>query len=158
MEHRLLSQLEQDPDELLDNYLHCVSELLPKMYHTSDMSSISAMGTNHYAVVYGLNCRKLKDSISGHWSVQWMTMEECFRDICNIGAGYERVKGYCRADFNTPEASTITEVKTLREPGMLYKWRGPHFQNNCMNHKSNNNNKFQNKNNNTVKLQRKQLH
>ena len=54
--------LYQGPDEILDDYLHHVSELLSKMYHTSDMSTIWEEGTNHYAVVYGLNCRKLKDS------------------------------------------------------------------------------------------------
>ena len=45
------TQLEQGPEELLDNYLHCVSELLSKIFHTYDMSSISVEGTNHYAVV-----------------------------------------------------------------------------------------------------------
>ena len=45
------THLEQGPDELLDDYLHHVSELLSKIYHTSDMSRISAEGTNHYAVV-----------------------------------------------------------------------------------------------------------
>ena len=72
------------------------------------------------------------------------TMEDCFRDICNIGVGYKRVKVYCRAAFNTQEASTITEVKTTKEPGPCYKCGGPNFQNNCTSHKSNNSNKFQN--------------
>ena len=54
-----LNHLEQGPDELLDDYIHHVSDL-SKIYHTSDMSRISVEGTNHYAVVYGLNCRKLK--------------------------------------------------------------------------------------------------
>ena len=35
-------------------------------------------------------------------------MEDCFRDIYNIGAGYESPKSYYRADLNTPEASMIT--------------------------------------------------
>ena len=60
------SYLEQGPDELLDDYLHCAGDLLSNIYHTSDMSRISAEGTNHYAVVYGLNCWKLKDSVAGH--------------------------------------------------------------------------------------------
>ena len=41
-------------------------EQCAKVYHTSDMSSILVESTNHYAAVYGLNCRKLKDSIAGH--------------------------------------------------------------------------------------------
>ena len=53
------------------------------------MSRISVEGTNHYAVGYGLNCRKLKDSMAGDRNAQWKMMEECIRDICNIGEGYE---------------------------------------------------------------------
>ena len=41
-------------------------------------------------------------------------MEECFRDIHNIGTGYERAKGYCRDEFNTPETRTV-----------LHMWRTP---------------------------------
>ena len=57
--------LEQGLDEFLDVYLHCTSKLLPKIYHTSDMSRISVEGFNHYAAVYGLKCLKLKDSVVG---------------------------------------------------------------------------------------------
>ena len=80
--------LEQGPHELLEEYLHGPSELQSKIYHTSDMSRILVVGINHYAVVYGINCMKLKYSIMGHWSTQWKTMEEWFRDIHNISAGY----------------------------------------------------------------------
>ena len=65
------TNLEQGLDELLDDYLYCASELLSKIYHNSDISKISAEGTNHYQVVYGLNCRKLKDSMAGYRSAQW---------------------------------------------------------------------------------------
>ena len=80
--------LEQGQDELLDDYLHCVSDLLLNIYHTFDMSRISAEGTNHYALVYGLNCKKLKDGMAEHRSAQWKMMEECFRDTHNIHTGY----------------------------------------------------------------------
>ena len=105
--------LEQGPDELLDEYIHCAHKLLSKIYHTLDMSSISVEGLTHYAVVYGLNCNKLKDTITGHWNVQWKMMEECFRDICNISVGYEWAKDYFRAELNTPDASCIAENFTI---------------------------------------------
>ena len=98
-------QLEQGPDELLDVYFHCATELQSKIYHTSDMSRISPKGLNHYAVVYGLNCRRLKDSVLGHKGRQWKIMEDCLRDICFTCAGYEKAKGHCTANYNTPEAS-----------------------------------------------------
>ena len=112
------AQLEQDPDELLDIYFHHAIELLSETYHTSDMSKIFADGLNHYKVVYGLNCRRLKDSVVGQQSKQSKKMKGCFRDIHNIVAGYEKFKGYCRAEYNFPEASAITEVKTMRKLGV----------------------------------------
>ena len=30
----------------------------------------------HYTVVYSLNCKKLKDNIVEHWSVQWRSVED----------------------------------------------------------------------------------
>ena len=90
------------------------------------MSKMSAEGLNHYAVVYGLNYRKLKDNIMGHQSTQWKMMEECFRDISNISAGYEWAKGYCRAKFHTTNTSCITEFKTIKKTGLCYNWRTPH--------------------------------
>ena len=83
------THLEQGLDKLLSDYVLCVSELLSKLYHAFDMTRFSVEGSDHYAVVYGLNCRKLKDSMVGHQGTQWKTMEECFRNICNIGTGYE---------------------------------------------------------------------
>ena len=59
------THLEEGLDELLDYYLHHTSDL-SKICHTSDMSRISMEATSHYAVVYGLNCRKLKHSMAEH--------------------------------------------------------------------------------------------
>ena len=134
MQLQAFAQLEQGPDELLDMFLHHASDLLSKIYHTSHMSRILVEGLNHYTVVYGLNCRRLKDSVAGHWNMQWKTMEDCFRNIYISSTGYERAQEYCRADFNIPEASMITELKTTKEPGPCYKSSGSHFQNNYTNH------------------------
>ena len=60
-----LPHLQQDLDELLEMFLHHASELLLKIYHTSDMSQISAEGLNHYIVMYGLNSRKLRENVLG---------------------------------------------------------------------------------------------
>ena len=84
------SKLEQGPDEFLDMYLCHTSDFLSELYHTSNMSKILAGGLKHYAVVFGLDCRRLKDSVVGHQSMQWKMIEDCFRDICNFGAGYEK--------------------------------------------------------------------
>ena len=117
------THLQQGNGVFLDDYLHHASELLSKRYHISDMSRISAEGTNHYAVVYCLNCRKLKDSVTRHRTAQWKMMEECFRDINNIDMWYKRTKGYFRAEFSIPDASGINEIKTVKKRGPCYKCR-----------------------------------
>ena len=100
--NQTFAQLEWSPDELLDMYLHHVSEFLSKIYHTSDMSRISVEGLNHYTVVYGLNCRRLKDSVVSHWSMQWKTMENCLKDISTIGADTKELKAIAEL-ISTPQ-------------------------------------------------------
>ena len=106
------------------------------------MSRISSEGTNYYAVVYGLNCRKLKDNMTGHRGTQWKIMEECLKDIHNIGMGYELAKGYCRAELGIQDTSGINEIKPVKKTDLCFKCGGPHFQYKCT---SNSNKIFQNK-------------
>ena len=47
-------------------YLHCDSQLLSKIHHTTDMSQIPVERLNHYTVAYGLNSTKLKDKVVTH--------------------------------------------------------------------------------------------
>ena len=124
-------------------YLHHVSELLLKIHHTSDMSQISVEGVNHYTIVYCHNCIKLKDSVVRHCSAHWKSLEDCFTDICTSGVCYERAKGYCRADFDTPGASAINEVKSTKDPGLYIRCSGPHSQSRCTKHRYQSNNKSQ---------------
>ena len=135
-------QLQQGLDEPLDKYLHCVSELLSKIYCTSDMSRMLVKGLNHYSVVCSLNCKEVKDSITECQSLQWKMIKECLRDICDVRNRHEQAKGYCSAKFNTPDASCITEVKTMKKTGLCYKCRRPHFQCNCRDNSGNSSNKF----------------
>ena len=108
-------------------YLHHANELLPKLSHTTDMTQIPTEGLNHYTIVYGLNSAKLKDKVAGHQSAYWNTMDHCCSDIHAFGAGYERAKGYSRADFNAPDAATISEVKSTKEPAPCFKCGGLPF-------------------------------
>ena len=40
------------------------------------------------------------------------------------------------ADFDAPEASTINEVKSTKNPGLCFRCSGPHFQNRCTKHRN----------------------
>ena len=108
--------------------LHHESALLSNIHHMSDMSQISVGNLNHYTVVYDLYCKELKDRVKEQWSAHWRSMEDCFRDIYTFGVGYNRTKGYCRADYNAPEASAINYAKSTKNPEPCFRCSGPHFQ------------------------------
>ena len=55
----------------------------------SDTSRILVDGLSYYTVVYGLNCRRLKDGVAVHQGVQWIKMKDHVMYIHYIGAGYE---------------------------------------------------------------------
>ena len=84
------------------NYLKCICTLQVSFYLKSNI------------------CQYVSDfsgwSVPLHFSVwsKLQKVEDYFSGICAFVAGYERVKGYCRADFDTPEASTINVVKLKR--------------------------------------------
>ena len=77
------------------------------------MSQISAEGLNHYTLVYGMNSRKLTESVVGHWCAQFRSMEDS-SDINVFCVCHRRAKGYGRAEFDVPEASTINELNPKR--------------------------------------------
>ena len=70
-------------------------------------------------------------------------MEDCFSNIHSFVAGYEKAKGYCRADFDAPEVLVINEAKSTKEPGPCFKCSETHFWSRCTKDKGYPNNKFQ---------------
>ena len=129
------AHLQQVSDELLQLYLHHAIEPLLKNHPMTCMFKIPAEGLNHYTLVYGLNSNKLKDKVEGHQSAYWNIMEDCFSDTHTFGAGYKGTKGYCKADFNAPEAPVINEVKSTKEPVPCFKCGRPHFCSRCTKNK-----------------------
>ena len=89
-----VDHLQQGPSELLEMYLHRASEPLSKIHHMVDLSQILGEGLNYYTMVSGQNVNKVKDNIVGHQSTYCRTVEDCFSNICVVGVGYERAKGY----------------------------------------------------------------
>ena len=133
------THLQQCSDDLLEMYLYHAREFVLKIHCMTSMSEILAVGLNCYTMVFGLNSNKLKDKVVGHQIASWKTMEDCFSDIHTFGAGYERAKGYCRADSDTPEALVISEVKSMKEPGPCFTC----FHSISRKHEGHHNNKVQ---------------
>ena len=95
-------------------YLHCASEYLSKIHHTTEIFHIPAEGLNHYTMVYQLNSIKLKDKVVRLWSDNLKTIEDCSTNIHVFSARYERAKDYCRAEFQAPEVPVANEIKSTK--------------------------------------------
>ena len=129
--------------------------LCQKITIHSDISSTLMEGLNHYTVVYGLNCRRLKDSVAGHWNMQWKKwrVASTMFIILVLVQKSQRLAEL----ISTPQKHHPALSEDYNELGLCYKCGRPHFQNNCTNHESNNSNKFQNKKLHMAQLKGKQL-
>ena len=140
--NQAFAHLQQGPDDLLEMHLHHASELLSKIHDTTHIAQIPTKHLSCYTVVYDLNSAKWKVKVVEYQSAYWNTMEDCFGDIHVFGAGYERAKGYSRADFDAPDALKLV-VESTKEPGTCFKCGELHFQNKSTKNKGHSSSKFQ---------------
>ena len=64
--------LQQGKNELTEAYLHRVQDILEHIHHTNNVTSVSAIGTNHAKILTGLKdsrlCNKLAESKAKKWT------------------------------------------------------------------------------------------
>ena len=61
---KVYNMLQQGTDESTKAYFHRVQEILECIHHTNNMSSISAIGTNHTKILTGLKNGKLCNKLA----------------------------------------------------------------------------------------------
>ena len=71
--------LQQGTDESTEAYLHRAQDILEGIHHTNDMSSISAIGTNHAKLLTGLRDGKHKSK-----AIKWTNMAQVLQDIMDM--------------------------------------------------------------------------
>ena len=70
------NNLHQGNNESLSAYLHRAQDILEHIHHTSDMTSISTIGTNHGKILNGLKDSRLRNKLAKSKAKKWTTMSQ----------------------------------------------------------------------------------
>ena len=98
--------LQQGNDESTEAYLHRAQDILECIHHTNDMSSISAIGTNHTKILTCLKDGRLCNKLAESKAKKWINMSQVLQDIADMAVNFERSCGYSLPTFEVNQASS----------------------------------------------------
>ena len=73
--------------------------MLECIYHTNDMTSISAIGTNHAKILTGLKDGRLCNKLIESKAKKWSNMAQVLQDVTVMAVNFERSQGYLLPTF-----------------------------------------------------------
>ena len=82
--------LQQGNDELTKAYLHRAQDILEHIHHTINMTSVSAIGTNHTKILTGLKESRLCNKLAESKAKKWTNMVQVLQDIADMAVNFER--------------------------------------------------------------------
>ena len=82
--------LQQGNNESTKAYLHRVQDILEHIHHTNDMTSISAIGTNHAKILTGLTDGRLHSKLSKSKAKKWINLVQVTQDVTDMAVNFER--------------------------------------------------------------------
>ena len=106
--------LHQGSDELTIVYLHRVQDILKCIHHTSDMSSITAISTNHAKILTGLKDSRVQNKLAESKAKKWTTMAQVLQDVADMAIDFERLCGYSLPTFNIQYVSSANSSSSYR--------------------------------------------
>ena len=98
--------LQQGNDESTEAYLHRPQDISEHIHHTNDMSSISAIGTNHAKILTGLKDGRLCNKLAKSKAKKRINMVQVLQDIADMAVNFERSHGYSQPTFEVNQASS----------------------------------------------------
>ena len=84
------NMLQQGTKELTKAYLHRVQDILECIHHTNNMTSISAIGTNHAKILMGLRDSRLHNKLTESKARRWTNMTQVLQDITDMAVNFKR--------------------------------------------------------------------
>ena len=106
--------LHQGSDESTSTYLHRVQDILEHIHHTSDMTSISTIGTNHAKILTGLKDSRLQNKLAKSKTKKWTTMSQVLHDIVDMATDFKRLCGYSFLTFKAQYVSSTNSSSSYR--------------------------------------------
>ena len=139
--------LHQGNDESTIAYLHRVQDILECIHHTSDMSSITAISTNHAKILTSLKDSRLQNKLAELKAKNWTTMAQVLQDVADMAIDFKRSHGYSLPTFdvqyvsstnssssyrsNKPPTKGIQQKSTGLEKPKCCHCQGEHFKKDC---------------------------
>ena len=109
--------LHQGSNESTSAYLHRVQDILECIHHTSDMTSISAISTNHAKILTGLRDSRLHNKLAKSKAKKWTTMSQVLQDVTDMAIDFERSHGYSLPTFKVQYVSSTNSSSSYRSTG-----------------------------------------
>ena len=82
--------LQQGTNETTEAYLHRAQDILECIHHTNDMSSITAIGTNHAKILTGLRDSRLHNKLAKSKAKTWINMAQVLQDVADMAINFEK--------------------------------------------------------------------
>ena len=108
------NDLHQDSDESTSVYLHRAQDILEHIHHTTDMATISAIGTNHMKILTGLKDGRLCKNLAESKAKKWINMSQVLQDVADMAINFERSHGYLLPTFEVQYISSHTSSSSFR--------------------------------------------
>ena len=111
----------QGSDESTSAYLHRVQDILKHIDHTTDMATISAIGTNHAKILTGLKDGRLCNKLAESKVKKWTNMSQVLQDVADMAIDFKRSCGYSLPTLRCNTFHQICLVPLSGPTGSLQK-------------------------------------
>ena len=106
--------IHQGSDESTSVYPHRVQDILECIHHTTNMATISAIGTNHAKILTGLKDSRLCNKLAESKAKKWTNMSQVLQDVANMAINFERSHGYLLPTFKVQYVSSNKSSSSFR--------------------------------------------
>ena len=106
--------LHQGRDESTSAYLHRVWDILECIHHTTDMATISAIGTNHAKILTDLKDGRLQNKLAELKAKKWTNMSQVLQHVADMAINFKRSCGYLLPTFEVQYISSNMSSSSFR--------------------------------------------
>ena len=108
------NNLHQGSNESTSTYLHRAQDIIECNHHASDMTSISAFGTNHAKSLTTLRDSRLCNKLAKSKAKKWTTLSQVLQDVADMAIDFERSHGYSLPTFKVHYVSSSDSSSSYR--------------------------------------------
>ena len=110
----MYDSLHQGSNESTIAYLHRAQDILEHIHYTCDMSSITAISTNHAKILTGLKDSGLQSKLAESKAKKWTTMAQVLQNVADMAVDFKRSCGYSLPTFNVQYISSTNSSSSYR--------------------------------------------